>query len=268
MEPRQGSNSPQDRTTPRVGVMAPFGSDRLDWIGPAWFRCLGEQSLQPSAYCFVVSRDGPAASDIGPYVPSGATLDLMRLSQPFHDRNARNGDPKDRCRAQHFSDLRNAARMLALATDCDLFLSLDTDVLLEDPQAIEKMVNTLLGPRRGNPLAPYAWDLVSPLTYLHPQGDASGCYNAGLWRAGAPGDPQRIWERVGVNEAVCRKPPVRIQIPMAVYLMRRQVLAMCKYKSHEAGEDMGFADALDQHEFRCGWMTDLKVRHVWGESYL
>ena len=148
-----------------------------------------------------------------------------------------------------------------LATDAHMFFSLDTDILLTDPASIEKLASVLIRQR---------YDVAQPTVYLHPAGRRSGCFNAAWWCAGSPGDPQRVWARV--QEADLPQQALRglvdIDIPMAAVMMRRQVLELCEYKPHEQGEDIGFADSLDEHGFSVCWLTDLETFHPWGPAYL
>jgi hypothetical protein len=56
---------------------------------------------------------------------------------------------------------------------------------------------------------------------------------------------------------------------MAAIAMNRRVLEHCRYRWHESGEDLGFAQDLDRIGARCAWDTGLKARHLertWDET--
>lgn len=234
----------------KVAIGAPV-AERA-WILNRWFQCLDRQTVRPSEFCFVYSHSTDGTLALLKDAPAPTTV--VKSPLPFYPRDQRNDDPADKCRAKHFSKLRNHLRTLLLATDADVLLSLDTDILLEDEYAIERLVDALDD-----------FDMAAPLTYLHPGGELSECYNAGFWTAGDPGSFTRGWRRADKNDVLAYRSPIKIDVPMACVAMRRHALAMCKYKPHECGEDLGFADSIDQHDLRVGWLTDLPVRHVMAE---
>lgn len=229
------------------------------WALPEWWRHLEHQTLRPDYYCFVLSPSEDATEHMLAWPDMGTSL-ARKTKRPFIARDARADDPKDPWRARHFAGLRNEVRGMLLGTDADVFITLDTDVMLTDPATVERMV-ALLGD---------GWDVVAARTCLHPFGDASQCYNAGRWVGGEPGSFDRIWHRLDGNDVAVPRHGgvVPIHIPMACYAMRRQVLAACKWKAHAAGEDLGFADALDKHHFKVGWMQNVRAEHVWGAHHM
>lgn len=249
---------------PRIAVGAPVA--HREWILPLWRECMQAQTLKPLVYCFVTARNGDEATQALLDEPWGGLVLTRNSGLPFYSRNERTGNPLDPWRASHFTALRNDLRGLFLATSADVFVSCDTDILLESPTVIEELVTTLYGPRREDPHADWAWDVVAPRTSFTPTTDQ--CYNAGRFMAGDPGDPKRIWERCTLDQVLSKRPPMPIDIPMGVFAAHRFVWGMCKYKPHEQGEDVGFADALDQKKMRVGWRHDIQVRHVWGPEYL
>jgi hypothetical protein len=234
----------------RVAVGAPVGDDRAE-ILPRWLAGLHAQSVRPEVLCGVYSQ-GASAVRSALLDQSLFTVRARATHLPFHPRAQRNDDPRDPWRARHMANLRNELRGLFLATDCDVFLSLDTDILLEEPTVVERLCATLSE----------GWDVACALTYLSPKGAESGCYNAGYLPTDEPRAMSRVWERATQYQAT-REPPVKIDVPMAAYAIRRHAMAMCRYYPHDCGEDIGFADCLKRHNLRVGWRTDVEVRHVW-----
>jgi hypothetical protein len=226
-----------------------------DWILPQWFECLKAQTRPPDEYVFVVKEiDGDRSRQLlhkhGPLPPK---LSYAIDRTPYVPRMERN-----KIGAQYvytdFAVRRNRLLQMVLKREPGVFISLDTDILLEDPTAIERLLAML-------DRAPVA----SLVTFLHPLGRESECYNAGHWQGGDPGSPTRAWRRVTPQDA---QGTIEIDIPMAVVAMRREVLDTCRYHYHECGEDLGFAQNLNQHGYRCLYDTDLHARHVWSKEDL
>jgi hypothetical protein len=181
--------------------------------------------------------------ELGPKPPA---LSYAIDQTPYVPRMERNQVGAEHVYAD-FASRRNRLLQMVLKREPDVFLSIDTDLMLEDPATIERLLELL-------ERAPVA----APLTYLHPTGAASECFNAGWWNGGEPASPTRAWRRATVEEAHGTIP---VDIPMAAVAMRRQVVETCCYWVHECGEDMGFAQDLDRLGYECLWDTDLEVRH-------
>lgn len=233
------------------------------WILPHYLAAIARQTLVPRDLCFLYSE----SADLTRWLLMGASsypelrettvLIDERLDLPFYSREIRNRDTADPNRAIHFSALRNALREMFLRTDADVFVSLDTDIILDDPTSLERLVAALAD----------GWDVACARTCLHPLGGVSECYNAGFWPTSDRGDFRRPWGRA-TRRTVEAGTRIPIDIPMAAYAITREALEKCEYKPHEAGEDLGFADELDRYDFGSVWCTDVVVRHVWSPDYL
>jgi hypothetical protein len=226
------------------------------WALPHWFQCLANQTRQPDGFVFLHS--GHIGDDTWRAIQDGCERHHFD-SHVQHDERAPHAR-HDNDRFATLADLRN--QVLALARGdmhADLFLSLDTDVMLEDPHTIERLLG-MLG---------HGCDLASCATFLHhaasnPNVDHEifWAYNAGwLNPPGAKGFRRPLpgeldWDAV-----------YRIDIPMAVWLGERAVLD-CRYDWHESGEDIAFAWALQDAGLKCHWDTGLRAKHYWQESHL
>jgi hypothetical protein len=231
----------------KVVVGAPVAA--RDWALKRWFECLYSQTRVPDEFVFVVKdvdgdRSRQLLHELGPKPPAlSYAIDTTR----YVPRMERNSVGAEYVYAD-FAWRRNRLLQMVRKREPDVFLSLDTDIMLEDPTTIERLLELL-------ERAPVA----APLTYLHPAAAASECFNAGWWAGGEPGSPTRAWRRATVDEAHGTIP---VDIPMAAVAMHRRVVDTCKYAYHECGEDMGFAQDLDRLGYTCLWDTDLGVRHV------
>lgn len=246
----------------KVALGAPVGPDRA-WILPSYFDCIRGQTVKPDYLCFVLTpqrfQGDTEAKEVRQLVVAEGKhyrqLSLLSPSLPSYNRAQRDKDAKDPNRARHFCKLRNHLRRLFMDTDADVFVSLDSDILMENPTTLERLLPTL-----------ESWDVACMLTSLHPVSPI--CYNAAFWRTNEPGSATRLWERADQNLVASARPPVKIDIPMAAFAIRRHAMGMVRYRFHEQGEDLGFADSLERHKFRVGWRTDVQVRHVWDPPFL
>jgi hypothetical protein len=243
--------------TPKVWIGAPV-AERA-WILPRWFECLRKQTLQPVGFIFIYSKSKDATWDVlREHCPEDAHLIAKKTVLPYYTREQRGSDPSDQWRAQHMSDLRNSLRREFMGTDGEYLFSLDTDILLQDETTIQKLVQSI---------DPYVTDVVQPLVHLSPLEDQSAAYNAG-WLGPGEFDFTQPWFRASHDQVLSMHSPITIEVPMAAVMMRRHVVGMTKYKAHECGEDIGFAQGLKKHKFVVKWRTDIKTRHVWGPQFM
>lgn len=230
------------------------------WSLPYWFECLAAQTRRPDGFAFVHS--GHVGDDTWIALQREAARHGFRNVGIHHDVSPPH--PRhDNERYRTLALLRN--RMITLAAgalQADLLLSLDTDIMLENPATIE----TLVG------LVEQGYDIATPVTFLHPaasdpdtDAEIFWAYNAGWW---APGgrldDPRRAWLRPA-PDSIEWGAQIEIQVPMAVWLGNAAAMR-CRYRWHEGGEDLGYAQDVDEHGLRVIWDTSLKCQHVWCET--
>lgn len=232
------------------------------WALPTWFQCLDWQTIRPDGFVFVHSgrRGDDTWTTIRRECASrGFSLRLIHDPAPPHPRH-------DNERFRTLADVRNRMLDLVEADGADLFLSLDSDVMLEDPRIIEHLIELV---------AAHGFDIASPLVFLHPlastlpDDESARCwaYNAGWWAPGGTlDDPRRPWRRPP-PEGIPWGEAVQTHIPMAAWLGTRRAIA-CRYRWHESGEDLGFAQDLDRQHLRVVWDTSLRARHIWSETDL
>lgn len=142
----------------------------------------------------------------------------------------------------------------------DRFLSLDSDILLENPKTISELVRLT-----------EAMEVVAPLTYMSPPprepGDPPGTDfpNTMTW-IGPPG-----------NRALrCTPYPIgtlyKADIVMAVVMMTPMVYSKTRYRLHPQGEDLGWSASCAEQGFTlwsASWLYTPHIMHRWQlESYL
>jgi hypothetical protein len=226
------------------------------WSLPHWFACLAAQTRRPDAFAFIHS------GNVGDETWAAIWSEAHR--HDFHEITIRHDDrwPHPRHDNQRFhtlADLRN--QMLALVHDeleADLLLSLDTDVMLENPGTIDHLERIVMADQA---------DIAAPVTWFHPMGEDSWAFNAGWWHPGGRNsDPRRPWKRMDPDK-VPWGDVIPIDIPMGVWVGNRHAMG-CRYEWHESGEDLGFGQSIEREHIRCLWDTDLRCFHAWDEQHL
>lgn len=227
-----------------------------DWVLADWFDALAAQTVRPDALVFVHSGETfhdatYRALHAGMSQLGCDVRNILHDPTPPHPR-------EDNERFRTLARCRNTLLAMARAAQADVFLSLDSDILLCGEDSVER----LLAPIRSGQA-----DVTSLLTWFHPAGPGAWAVNAGRWAEPAGGDPgRRAWERMPATLA--GEPPVSIDIPMGAIAMSRWVIDRCQYRWHQSGEDLGFAIDLDRHGARCLWLTDTPAFHVWSPAHL
>lgn len=226
------------------------------WALPKWFECLAAQTRRPNGFVFIHS--GQVNDDTWRGIQREAArygFQNVRLEHDPSPAHPRHDNERFATLARIRNQLLGAAQHAMFA---ERFLSLDSDVMLEDPRTIEKLEELLDAGE---------CDLASPVTWLHPLGEGSWAFNAGWWAPGGRlGDPQRAWTRLEPSKVPWGE-LVNIDVPMAVWLGNERALS-CRYEQHESGEDLGFAHSIERNHVRCLWDTSLKCRHIWCEQDL
>lgn len=226
-----------------------------DWVLSDWFACLAAQTRQPDALVFLHSgRRGDATWEAlhDGARTLGAAATLAHDAAAPHQRH----DPG---RFRTLARLRNRALAYArVLQGADLVLSLDTDVLLEDPETLERLESWLA----------YGYDVAAPITWLHPGGKGSWAVNAGFLTDRSD-DATAGWRRASANEIPPRK-ALEVGFTFAVQMFGPKVACdpRARYGLHESGEDIAFGQALRRLGARVIWDTSLEARHVWDRADL
>ena len=232
------------------------------WSIPHWMACLASQTRRPDGLVFVHS--GQPGDDTWQTIQREAArhhfpVQISHDPAPAHPR-------QDNERFRTLARIRNhLLDLVAIAQEADLFLSLDTDIMLEDPRTIERLQELI---DEG------VCDIAQPVAFLHPgaprhwhpSDQACWAYNFAFLPALQPADPRRVWKRPPADQLPWGE-LMAIQIPMAVWLGNRRALS-CRYEWHMSGEDIGFGQALEAAGVRAVVDTDLYAFHAWDERHL
>lgn len=226
-----------------------------EWALPHWFECLASQTVRPDRLIFVHS--GQWGDETWQALFTGAEqhgfdLDVLHDPRAPHQRI-------DNARYQTLADLRNQLLTAAQDARADQFLSLDTDVMLEQPDTIEHLQTMLTD-----------CDLASCATFLHPAASKPDVEHEIFWAYNAGWLPKDLtahgFIRPLPNE-LDWDATHRIDIPMAIWLGNQQAL-YCRYAWHESGEDIAFGRALQAAGLICHWDPRVRAKHYWQPSHL
>lgn len=137
-------------------------------------------------------------------------------------------------------------RATAHADKFDYLFSLDSDLILEDPSTISKLVEDCeQNPEIG---------VVSPLSYMTPRD--RGYPSIMYWDKQPGGRAFRKHDRFKANELY------EVDIVMAAVFMTKPVFTQTRYYWHKQGEDLGFATDLARLGFRSFTDTRIYVPHM------
>lgn len=229
------------------------------WSIPLWMECVAKQTRKPDTMVFL--HGGTVMDDTWRALDDEAWKHRLPYPWIIHDDTPPHRR-EDNDRFLTLARLRNRVLELARWHDADLFLSLDTDIMLENPNTIEDLCDLV---ERDDA------DIVSPLVFLHPLAPrqwkpgerVSYAYNFAFLPEGAnsmqrpnPAELPDVWGKL-----------VRHQIPMGCWVGNRKAIN-CEYSWNESGEDIGFAISLRDAGVECIADTSLYGWHVWSHQHM
>lgn len=225
------------------------------WILPSWFEAIENQSIPLSDLGFIFEL-GPNDDETHDSLwnwqqthPEVAVFDAVIREDVVHRAH-----PEGK-RIWHGSDyekmciLRNHLLDRATCLSPDRYLSLDCDLILEDPQSIEYLYN--LTETR---------DAVSPLMYMF-QTDMN--FPSVMSWVESPGGPaKRTLDQYPMGTLF------KADIIMAGVMMSEKVYKNARYQWHKQGEDLGWSANCAKHGFDLYCASNLYVPHIMHRWFL
>jgi hypothetical protein len=141
-------------------------------------------------------------------------------------------------------------RATNLSDSFDYYFSLDTDILLQDKNTINKLVE----------YADQGKEVLSPLMYMTPYD--TNFPSAMSWIDYPGGQAARMHERYVIGTVF------EADIVMAAVFMSKDVFTNVRYQWHRQGEDLGFATALKAQNFKSYAAWDIYAPHIMHRSML
>lgn len=222
---------------------------KRDWILNHWIRCIKAQSIDSSSIGFVFET---SASDLATlsmleawkhYDQPYACFDIVVRDDLPHHQHSGNGRQWTLSRYENMVRLRNGLLERVREHSPDYFFSLDSDILIENPNTIELLIAHI---KEGA-------DAVSPLMFMTPVGDM---YPSVM-----------TWLNNGTDTAT-RLPRYPIgtyfqsDVIMAAKMMSRKVYEGIDYVIHKQGEDVGWSWACKQAGHRLFSASYIYAPHI------
>lgn len=227
---------------------------KREWILPLWLSCLEKQNY-PKEDIGLVFELGPDDDETHDLLwqfqvdhPEYKSFDAQVLMTIAHDVHPDGHRVWSTQRYFNMVTLRNnlLERATALADKFDFYFSLDSDILLEDPDTLNKLVaHSEEYPDFG---------VYSPLMYMTPHD--TDYPSAMSWMEQAGSRAARIRDNYKVNEVF------EADIVMAAVFMRKEVFTTVRYRYHRQGEDLGFALNLFDANFKSLATWDIYCPHI------
>lgn len=210
---------------------------KRDWILPDWFAAIEKQNypMEKIGFIFELGEDDEATEEVlydwqqkHPEVKTFDGLIRADLKHNVHQDGQRHWNA---VKYEVMVDLRNSLLERASCLDFDCYFSLDSDILIDDPDTLLFL----------SECTDY-YDVVSPLSYMTPY-DTD--YPSVMWWEDEPGFN-------AIRDSARVKPGDFFQadIVMAAKMMSKQVYRTTRYVWHRQGEDLGFARMLHKRNFR------------------
>lgn len=220
---------------------------RREWILPKWLEYIEKQTMPLSeiGFIFELGPDDDETHDIlwewQAKHPEVSVFDGLIRADVIHEVHPDSSRTWDRHKYWRMVDFRNNLLDRAVALQPERYFSLDSDILLENPNTIETLYE-LTG----------TLDAVSPLTYMFP-------YNIDFpsvmtWIDGPGKTAQRFDYPIGTL--------FQADIIMAAVMMSKSVYENTRYQWHKQGEDLGWSFDATRKGYKLWCSSDIYGAHI------
>jgi len=227
---------------------------KREWILPTWLEFIENQDFPKEnlGFMFELGDDDEATHDIlwdwqcshPQYHIFDGQID-QRLYHEAHPDGTRQWHSE---RYETMATLRNSLleRASQMTDRYDYYFSLDSDILLEDPQTLNKLV--------AHAEAISDADVLSPLMYMTPFD--TDYPSAMTWVDHPGGRAIRDLGEYKIGEVF------KADIVMAAVFMKQHVVERVRYRWHPQGEDLGFAAELARMNMSSYCVWDVYCPHI------
>lgn len=223
---------------------------KRDWVLPTWFKALKDQVGDFSlGFIFYCSPDD--SSTMEALTRGASEFDvwhfelIMGEGKQDQERRAWNKD-----RYEYMSFMRNELLEKARLLSPDKYLSLDSDILLEDPRTISRLDHAT---------DTYA-DAANPLMFMTPESDKAPSY--------------MTWSDTHEGRAFRERPrkdygaPIQVDVIMAAKMMSRETYMNVEYSPHPQGEDLGWSYSCKEKGLKLYCLEDIYASHMMSKKML
>ena len=228
---------------------------KREWVLPDWLAAIEKQNypLEKIGFVFELGENDEATEEIlyewHEKHPEVKVFDGVIRADLHHETHEEGKRHWNQSKYQVMVELRNSLLERATCLDFDCYFSLDSDILLEDPDTLLFLAEC----------TDY-YDVVSPLSYMTPYDTE---FPSVMWWAGEPG-----FEAFRDNSRVKPGKFFQADIVMAAKMMSKEVYKTTRYMLHRQGEDLGFARMLYKRNFRSYCAANIYAFHAMHKSTL
>lgn len=225
------------------------------WIFPYWISCIQAQSisLEDVGFVFVCSKDDANTleqlnnwKESHPEVP---VFDLLFPEDVNHFSHAEGTRQWTLSKYENMVNLRNALLTKVREYQPDYFFSLDSDILLVNPNTIELLIAHINS----------GADAVNPLMFMTPVGTMYP--SAMKWVGEIGGKAHR-------DHAFPLGDYFQSDVIMAAKMMSKEVYNNVNYCMHEQGEDLGWSGNCAKLGYKLYCASYIYSIHVMGRQML
>lgn len=230
------------------------------WILPYWIEAIEKQVFPKErlGFIFELGPDDDETHDIlwswQNSRPQFKTFDaqvLMTIAHDTHPDGLRVWQPS---KYYNMVTMRNnlLERATVLSDKFDYYFSLDSDIILEDPLTLQKLVDKAEeDPER---------HVLSPLMYMTPFD--TNFPSVMSWIDGPGRRAVRDSSKCQIGQTF------EADIVMAAVFMQKCVYTTARYRWHRQGEDLGFATELNELGFKSFGAWDIYCPHLMNKDML
>lgn len=227
---------------------------KRDWILNHWIRCIKNQSIGglDIGLLFEVSPDDAPTIAIlqswKKYDSSISHFDIIIRDDIPHYQHEENSRLWTISKYENMVSLRNALLRRVREISPDYYFSLDSDILIENPNTLELLIAHI---KEGA-------DAVNPLMFMTPMGDMYPSVMS--------------WLNDGTNSAT-RLPRYPIgsyfksDVIMAAKMMRKEVYENIDYTVHRQGEDVGWSWKCKEAGYSLFCASYIYAPHIMSKEY-
>ena len=245
---------------PKILIAAPVF--QRDWVLPYWFKAIENQNfpMEDIGLIFNLGPDDDATHDViwewSQKHPELFYFDAQIFMHVNHSSHAEGSRQWNQSKYYNMVKLRNdlLERADAISDRFDFYFSLDSDLLLEDPETLNKLVAYA----EEDPLR----SVISPLSYMTPYD--TNFPSAMTWTI--EGEPSRRAKRNHSRYEIGKL--FKADIVMAAVFMQKYVVKNIRYQWHWLGEDLGFATALNEAGYHSYAAWDIYCPHIMSRQFL
>lgn len=230
---------------------------KREWILPKWIECIENQNYPKEnlGFIFELGSNDDATHEIlwdwqtkSQFKVFDGEI-LMKMNHETHPEGHRTWNAE---KYYNMVTLRNTLleRATALSDSFDVYFSLDSDILLENPDTLSILVNEM----------DKGLDVLSPLSYMSPRDtnypSAMTWDNEFAIRCARRHDLYRIGETFECD------------VVMAAVMMSKPVFTQARYRWNPQGEDIGFAKHLRELGFKSYAAWSVYCPHIMHRAML